>query len=151
MTLQRSVACVLLVLSIAARHPAFAQEEGPFEPQIPKVWTSRSWLPGQPRLPDSTSGLDTSRKPTITRRRWTITAPIRYTPQGASPRATGRCYKKSGPTLIDKSKLRTKHDWIQAGQAVFEQADHCHFEAVIRGDRRDSFSGNVEEPAVRVP
>jgi hypothetical protein len=125
MTLQRSVACVLLVLSIAARQPAFAQEEGPFEPQIPKVWDQQelaTWatpVAGLNVRPGHFSEADYYQAPVDNYRTYPVYAP------GREPAGYWEMLQKVGPQpLIDKSKLRTKHDWIQAGQAVFEQADH---------------------------
>jgi mono/diheme cytochrome c family protein len=125
MTLHQSVAALLLLMSVAAAQSAFAQKEDPFPPEIPKVWDEQAlatWatpVAGLNVRPGHFSEPEYYRAPIDNYRTYPVYAP------GREPAGYWEMLQKVGPKpLIDPSKLRSKRDWLAAGQAVFEQADH---------------------------
>ncbi len=116
---------LLLLVSVAAGQPAFAQKEGPFKPEIPKVWDEQAlatWatpVAGLNVRPGHFSEAEYYQAPVDNYRTYPVYAP------GREPAGYWEMLQKVGPKpLIDPSKLRSKRDWIEAGEAVFEQADH---------------------------
>ena len=125
MTFHRFVAGTLLLGGLAALRPAFAQKENPFKPEIPKVWDEQelaTWatpIAGLNVRPGHLSEAEYYRAPIDNYRTYPVYAP------GREPAGYWEMLQKIGPQpLIDTSKLQSKRDWIEAGKAVFEQADH---------------------------
>ena len=124
MTFLQSAASLLLLVSVAARPPAFAQNEVPFKPEIPKVWDEQelaTWatpVAGLNVRPGHFSEAEYYQAPIDNYRTYPVYAP------GREPAGYWEMLQKVGPKpLIDPSKLRSKRDWIGAGRAVFEQID----------------------------
>jgi len=124
MTLHHSVLYLLLVMGVTPR-PLFAQKEAPFKPDIPKVWDEQAlatWatpVAGLNVPPGHFPEAEYYQAPVDNYRTYPVYAP------GREPAGYWEMLQKVGAKpLIDPSKLRSKHDWIEAGQAVFEQADH---------------------------
>jgi mono/diheme cytochrome c family protein len=125
MTFLQSIGNLILVMSVAVGSPAWAQKEPPFRPEIPKVWDEQAlatWatpVAGLNVRPGHFSEAEYYRAPLDNYRTYPVYAP------GREPAGYWEMLQKVGPKpLIDPSKLQSKRDWIQAGQAVFEQADH---------------------------
>ena len=115
----------MLLLSVAALQSAFGQKEGPFKPEIPKVWDEQAlatWatpVAGLNVRPGHFSEAEYYQAPIDNYRTYPVYAP------GREPAGYWEMLQKVGAKpLIDPSKLRSKRDWIEAGKAVFEQADH---------------------------
>src|SRR6185369_15645442 len=124
MTRNQSVAGLLLLMSVAAGQ-ASAQEKGAFHPEIPKVWDEQAlatWVTPVAGLnvrPGHFSEAEYYQAPIDNYRTYPVYAP------GREPAGYWEMLQKVGPKpLIDPSKLRSKRDWLDAGKAVFEQADH---------------------------
>ena len=97
----------------------------PFKPEIPKVWDEQAlatWatpVAGLNVRPGHFSEAEYYQAPIDNYRTYPVYAP------GREPAGYWEMLQKVGPKpLIDPSKLRSKRDWIEAGKAVFEQADH---------------------------
>src|SRR4051794_30180579 len=121
MTLHHSVLYLLLVMGVPAL-PSFAQKEVPFKPDIPKVWDEQAlatWatpVAGLNVRPGHFSEAEYYQAPLDNYRTYPVYAP------GREPAGYWEMLQKVGAKpLIDPSKLRSKDDWIEAGQAVFEQ------------------------------
>lgn len=113
------------MLTLAAGAPAFGQDKTPFKPEIPKTWDSQklaTWatpIAGLNVRPTHPPEADYYAAPIDNYRTYPVYAP------GREPAGYWEMLQKIGPKrLIDTSELRTKRDWIEAGQAVFEQLDH---------------------------
>ena len=116
---------VLLLLTLACGPSSFGQDKSPFKPAIPKTWDSEAlatWatpVAGLNVRPTHFSEAEYYQAPIDNYRTYPVYAP------GREPAGYWEMLQKIGPKpLIDASQLRTRHDWIDAGQAVFEQVDH---------------------------
>ena len=112
-------------MGLAIGQMTFAQKEGKFKPDIPKVWDEQAlatWatpITGLNGRPGHFSEAEYYEAPIDNYRTYPVYAP------GREPAGYWEMLKKVGPRpLIDPSQLRSKSDWIEAGKAVFEQADH---------------------------
>jgi hypothetical protein len=113
------------LVSVAVLQSAFAQKEVSFKPEIPRVWSEEAlstWatpIAGLNARPGHFAEAEYYQAPIDNYRTYPVYAP------GREPAGYWEMLQKVGAKpLIDASKLRSKSDWIGAGRAVFEQADH---------------------------
>ena len=125
MTYCQTVAVLLLLMSAESGQRAFAQKKDSFKPEIPKVWDEQAFadwatpIAGLKVPPGHFPEAEYYRAPIDNYRTYPVYAP------GREPAGYWEMLQTVGPKpLIDPSKLRSKRDWIEAGQVVFEQADH---------------------------
>jgi mono/diheme cytochrome c family protein len=115
----------MLLLTVAGVPLAFGQDTTPFKPAIPKTWDSEAlstWatpVAGLNVRPAHFTEAEYYQAPIDNYRTYPVYAP------GREPAGYWEMLQKIGPKpLVDASQLLTKRDWIEAGQAVFEQVDH---------------------------
>ena len=120
MDLYRTTAGVFLLTGVAFGQP----KKAVFTPDIPKTWDTQAlatWatpVAGLNVRPGHFSEAEYLRAPIDNYRTYPVYAP------GREPAGYWEMLQKIGPKpLIEPSTLRTKEDWIKAGQGVFEQAD----------------------------
>jgi len=107
MIYRQSVAGLLLFLTAAVGQPAFAQQDRPFKPEIPKVWDEKAlatWatpVAGLNVPPGHFSEAEYYRAPIDNYRTYPVYAP------GREPAGYWEMLQTVGPKpLIDPSKLR---------------------------------------------
>src|SRR5437016_2750895 len=114
MTLHQTIVGPLLLIGIAAGQAAFAQKEGLFTPEIPKVWDERAlatWatpVAGLNVRPGHFPEAEYYQAPVDNYRTYPVYAP------GREPAGYWEMLQKAGARpLIKPSKLRSKRDWIE--------------------------------------
>jgi hypothetical protein len=114
--------CLAIAVLVAASHPASAQDAQPFHPDVPKLWNGVAY--SEQELPVVVPKYSPKPPPVDYYYKIPVRTIYKSYPIYAPGRAPGSYFEKlktlEPEVVFDAAKLKTKEDWIRAGEVVFE-------------------------------